>query len=201
MVLETSGPKEIEIHIRKISCREEYHMKCTKCGIELTSDMFASGMCFSCGYPISESEKVFEAEQAEIKAKKELEAQRQKQEEQKLYTERLKNHMLTTGFSFEGYHIDRYLGIVTGETVMGTGYFSDIGASISDFFGAEASEYSEKLRAAKQAVLKIMVENSTDLGGNAIIGISYELMTFSGNMMGVSVTGTSVKVNKYSDNT
>ena len=84
---------------------------------------------------------------------------------------------------------------------MGTGYLSDVGASISDFFGTEASEYSEKLRAAKQAVLKIMVKNSTDLGGNAIIGISYELMTFSGNMMGVSVTGTSVRVNKYSDKT
>ena len=108
--------------------------------------------------------------------------------------------MLTTGFSFEGYHISEYLGIVTGETIMGTGYFSDLSASISDLFGVEASEYSEKLRAAKQAVLKIMIKNSTDLGGNAIIGISYELMTFSGNMMGVSVTGTAVRAEKYSDN-
>ena len=82
---------------------------------------------------------------------------------------------------------------------MRTGHFSDIDASISDLFGAEASEYSEKLRAAKQAVLKIMVKNSTDLDGNAIIGISYELMAFSINMMGVSVTGTSVKIDKLSD--
>lgn len=183
-------------------------MKCIKCGAELTSEMFACGMCFSCGCSISESEEAFKLEQSRIKAETDLAIQQQKeelarksQEEQRMYAERFKNHMLTTGFSFEGYRITEYLGIVTGETVMGTGYFSDIGASISDFFGAEASEYSEKLRAAKQAVLKIMVKNSTDLGGNAIIGISYTLMTFSGNMMGVSVTGTSVKVNKYSDNT
>ncbi len=116
-----------------------------------------------------------------------------------LYTERFKKHMLTTGFFFEGYHITEYLEVVTGETVMRTGHFSDIDASISDLFGAEASEYSEKLRAAKQAVLKIMVKNSTDLDGNAIIGISYELMAFSINMMGVSVTGTSVKIDKLSD--
>ncbi|NBH32588.1 YbjQ family protein [Clostridiaceae bacterium] len=183
-------------------------MKCIKCGGELTSEMFPCGMCFSCGCSISESEEAFKIEQAQIKAEADLAIQQHKQklaqkslEEQRIYSERFKNHMLTTGFSFEGFRITEYLGIVTGETVMGTGYLSDVGASISDFFGTEASEYSEKLRAAKQAVLKIMVKNSTDLGGNAIIGISYELMTFSGNMMGVSVTGTSVRVNKYSDKT
>lgn len=181
-------------------------MKCIKCGAELTSEMFACGMCFSCGGSISESEEAFEIEQSKLKAEAEQRKQQQKQqqkeelarksqEEQRMYTERFKNHMLTTGFSFEGYSITQYLGIVTGEIVVGTGYFSDIGASISDFFGAEAPEYSEKLRVAKQTVLNIMIKNSTDLGGNAIIGISYELMTFSGNMMGVSVTGTSVKVN------
>lgn len=182
-------------------------MKCIKCGAELTSEMFACGMCFSCGCSISESEEAFEIEQARIKAEADLaiqqrkeELERKSKEEQRMYAERFKNHMLTTGFSFEGYRITEYIGIVTGETVIGTGYFSDISASISDFFGAEASEYSKKLRAAKQAVLKLMIKNSTDLGGNAIIGISYELMTFSGNMMGVSVTGTAVKAENYSNN-
>lgn len=187
-------------------------MKCIECGTELTDEMFVNGVCFSCGCPIVKSEKAFEIEQSRImakaKAEEALAAQkhqeelmRKAQETQKLYDERLNNHMLTTGFSFEGYCIYEYCGIVTGETIMGTGYFSDIGASISDFFGVESVEYSEKLRSAKQAVLKTMIKNSTDLGGNAIIGISYELMTFSGNMMGVSVTGTSVKVNKHSDDT
>ena len=183
-------------------------MKCVECGTELTDEMFANGVCFSCGCPIVKSEKAFEIEQSKIIAEEALAAQkrqeetlRRAQETQKLYDERLKNHMLTTGFSFEGYCINEYCGIVTGETIMGTGYFSDIGASISDFFGVEAVEYSEKLRTAKQTVLNNMIKNSTDLGGNAIIGISYELMTFSGNMMGVSVTGTSVKIDKRSDNT
>ena len=48
-----------------------------------------------------------------------------------------------------------------------------------------------------------MIKASADLGGNAIVGISYGYMTFSGNMIGVSVTGTSVKVEKlpsHSDN-
>ncbi len=181
-------------------------MKCIKCGADLTDDMFSCGMCFSCGCAISESEEAYQVERARIKAKTELVLRQQKedlarksQEEQRMYAERFKNHMFTTGFSFEGYRIVEYLGIVTSETVMGTGYLSDICASVSDFFGAEASEYSEKLRVAKQTVLKTMIKNSTDLGGNAIIGISYGFMAFSGNMMGVSVTGTSVKVERYPD--
>lgn len=178
-------------------------MKCVECGSELTEEMFENHICFSCGCPIAKSEEAFKAQQSKLKAAAELEAQKRQNEikqkdleAQRQYIDRLENHMLTTGFSFEGYHIDKYFGIVTGETIMGTGYFSDIGASIADFFGVEASEYSQKLHAAKQAVLNIMVKNSTDLGGNAIIGISYELMSFSGNMMGVSVTGTSVKIEK-----
>nr|WP_300838940.1 heavy metal-binding domain-containing protein [uncultured Acetatifactor sp.] len=182
-------------------------MKCVECGSELTDEMFENHVCFSCGCPIAESERAFETEQSKIKAAAELAAQKRQEERkqkaleiQRQYSERLENHMLTTGFSFEGYQIDKYFGIVTGETIMGTGYFSDLGASIADFFGVEASEYSQKLHAAKQAALSIMVKNSTDLGGNAIIGISYELMVFSGNMMGVSVTGTSVKIEKCRGN-
>lgn len=78
-------------------------MKCIKCGAELTSEMFACGMCFSCGCPISESEEAFKIEQAQLKAEADLAIQQQKeeqarksQEEQRMYAERFKNHMLTT---------------------------------------------------------------------------------------------------------
>lgn len=178
-------------------------MKCTNCGTDLTDDMFGVGMCFSCGCPVSKSEKAFEYEQDKIRAAKLLEEQKKKELKEKLYNDRLSNQLLTTGFSFEGYRINEYLGIVDGETILGTGYFSDINASVSDFFGVEATEYSDKLHQAKQAVLRNMIKASADLGGNAIVGISYGYMTFSGNMIGVSVTGTSVKAEKlpsHSDN-
>ena len=52
---------------------------------------------------------------------------------------------------------------------------------------------------AEQSRLKAGTAYFSDRGGNAIIGISYGFMTFSGNMMGVSVTGTSVKIEKCVD--
>ena len=67
-------------------------MKCVKCGAELTSEMFACGMCFSCGCSISESEEAFEIEQARIKAEADFaiqqqqeELERKSQEEQRMY--------------------------------------------------------------------------------------------------------------------
>lgn len=56
-------------------------MKCIKCGSELTSEMFACGMCFSCGCSISESEKAFKIEQTQLKAEADLALQQQKEEQ------------------------------------------------------------------------------------------------------------------------
>lgn len=72
-------------------------MKCTNCGTDLTDDMFGVGMCFSCGCPVSKSEKAFEYEQDKIRAAKLLEEQKKKELKEKLYNDRLSNQLLTTG--------------------------------------------------------------------------------------------------------
>lgn len=41
-----------------------------------------------------------------------------------------------------------------------------------------------------------MTYNSVSRGGNAIIGISFEYITFPNNMIGVGVNGTSVVIKK-----
>jgi uncharacterized protein YbjQ (UPF0145 family) len=104
--------------------------------------------------------------------------------------------MLTTGYSFEGYSILNYIGIVSGESVIGTGLFSSIEAGISDFFGIESYDYSEKIKKIKNIALNDMIKQSAKCGGNAIIGISYSYIHFSGDMIGVSVNGTSVFISK-----
>lgn len=176
-------------------------MKCSSCWCELTEEMFLGGLCFNCGKSTQESLSVYEIEQEQNAIKgKQLEREKEKleQEQMKIFMEEqtvmFENHKLTTGFNFEGCKIESYLGLVSGDVVVGTGYFSDIAASISDLFGVEATAYSEKIKKAKNAVLCNMIKDSVKIGGNAIIGISYEYLTFSGNMIGVSVNGTSVKI-------
>lgn len=171
-------------------------MKCSNCGKELTSDMFSSGMCFSCGFPTSDSEKVFNEQQDKIKEKRMEDMVQQKKKNQRAYTEARQNHMLTTGYDFEGYTISKYHGLVSGECVIGSGLFSYLEASIANTLGTETSGYSEKMRNAKKLAVEDMVRQSVTLGGNSVIGISYSISNLLSNMIGISVDGTSVTITK-----
>lgn len=108
----------------------------------------------------------------------------------------LSNHLLTTGINFEGYRITKYHGIVSGETVLGTGFLSEINASVDDFFGNPSNDFSNKMKSAKNIAINIMVSQSIANGGNATIGINFNYITIGKNMFGVSVNGTSVTIEK-----
>lgn len=120
----------------------------------------------------------------------------QKEQAQKKYAEATQNHMLTTGYSFEGYTISKYHGLVSGECTLGSGLISYIEAGIANTLGTETTGYSEKMRNAKQLAAKDMVRQSVALGGNSIIGISYSISNLLSNMVGISVDGTSVTIER-----
>ena len=163
--------------------------KCSGCGITLTQEMINANMCWECGKILDES-LLDEDSLNEIS--------RQAEEQSLFDTPEIKNHKLTTGYNFEGYSITNYIGLVSGEIVIGTGFLSDLKASVADLFGVESKAYSYKLKDAKTIVLHEMIAESVKNGGNAVIGISYEYVVFSGNMIGISVNGTSVKIEKMS---
>ena len=104
------------------------------------------------------------------------------------------NHLLTSGYEFEGYKIESYKGIVSGDVVLGTGFLSELAASLSDIMGIESDEFGKKLKLAKKSAIKDIIQETITVGGNAIIGINFDYSTFSNNMIGVSVNGTAVKV-------
>ena len=101
---------------------------------------------------------------------------------------------MTTGYNFEGYNITNYICLVSGEIVIGTGFLSDFKASVADLSGVESKAYVYKLKDAKKTALRDMIAESVKNGGNAVIGISYEYIVFAGNMIGISVNGSSVKI-------
>lgn len=171
-------------------------MKCSNCGNELTPEMFSSGMCFSCGCSTSDSEKAFSEQQDKMNQDRQKEIAKQKEVEKKQHAEAVQNHMLTTGYDFKGYTISKYHGLVSGECVLGSGLISYLEASIANTLGTETSGYSEKMRDAKQLAVEDMVRQSIALGGNGIIGISFSISNLLSNMIGISVNGTSVTIEK-----
>ena len=159
--------------------------KCPDCGITLSQEMIDANMCWQCGKILDESllgEETLHVIAAQAEA------------QNPFCRPEVKNHKLTTGYCFEGYQITKYLGLVSGESVMGTGFLADFKAGISYLFGTESKGYSEKLKAAKKAALFDMIAESNQIGGNAVIGVTFGFVVFSGNMIGISVNGTSVKL-------
>ncbi len=108
--------------------------------------------------------------------------------------ENIGSHILTTGYNFENYRITSYLGVISGSVVLGTGFLSEFGAGIGDLLGGQVDTFSDKIEQARDLALDKLKEKSAHMGGNAIIGIDFDYITFSNNMIGVVANGTSVIV-------
>lgn len=104
--------------------------------------------------------------------------------------------ILTTTPSIEGRKITSYLGIITGEAIMGANIMRDLFASITDVIGGRSGAYEEKLQEARQIALHELEERAARLGANAVVGIDldYEVVGGNGSMLMVSASGTAVRV-------
>ena len=71
----------------------------------------------------------------------------------------------TTTPSVEGHRITNYLGIVTGEAIMGANLFKDLFASIRDVVGGRSAAYEEELRKARTLALDELSDEASRLGG------------------------------------
>jgi uncharacterized protein YbjQ (UPF0145 family) len=108
----------------------------------------------------------------------------------------MQNLILTTTPSIEGKKITAYMGIVTGEAIIGANLFRDIFAGIRDIVGGRSGSYEEVLREAKNNALNEMEENARHMGANAVVGIDldFETVGTNGSMLMVTASGTAVAV-------
>ncbi len=107
---------------------------------------------------------------------------------------------ITTGYDFHGYVITDYLGIFSGECVLGTGFVSELSASFSDLFGTTSDAFSEKLEKAKEHALDRLKRNCLAHDANAVIGVDFDYITFGNNMIGVVANGTAVEIRRSEQN-
>ncbi|GAA4793418.1 heavy metal-binding domain-containing protein [Olivibacter ginsenosidimutans] len=102
--------------------------------------------------------------------------------------------LVTTTPNIEGKRIVKYIGLVSGETIIGANFFKDIFAGIRDFIGGRASAYERVLREAKDTAILEMQQYAAAVGANAIVGVDldYETVGKGGSMLMVTVSGTAV---------
>ncbi|HWV70239.1 MAG TPA: heavy metal-binding domain-containing protein [Pseudosphingobacterium sp.] len=102
--------------------------------------------------------------------------------------------LVTTTPNVEGKKIVKYIGLVSGETIIGANFFRDIFAGIRDFVGGRSSSYEKVLREAKDTAVFEMQQYASSLGANAVVGVDldYETVGSGGSMLMVTASGTAV---------
>lgn len=102
--------------------------------------------------------------------------------------------IVTTTNDIEGKKVAKYLGIVSGEAIIGANIVKDFFAGIRDIVGGRSGSYEEGLREAKEIALREMQEQAFRIGANAILAVDldYETLGSNGSMLMVSASGTAV---------
>ena len=105
--------------------------------------------------------------------------------------------ILTTTDAIEGRSVSQYLGIVSGEAIMGANIFKDFFASIRDIVGGRSGSYEKAFNSAKDHALEELMEHAATLGADAVIGVDLDYEVIGGDqrtMLMVSANGTAVKL-------
>ena len=103
--------------------------------------------------------------------------------------------IVTTTNTLEGHNVIEYLGIVTGETIIGANIIKDVFASIRDVVGGRSDSYERVLREARESALNEMKHHAQQNGATVVIGVDldYETLGSNGGMIMVTASGTAVK--------
>lgn len=100
--------------------------------------------------------------------------------------------IITTTSTIEGYPVKQYLGVATGEVIMGANVVRDFLASITDIVGGRSGAYESKLQEARDAAMTEMQQKAQRIGANAIIGVDIDYEVIREGMLMVAVSGTAV---------
>ncbi len=106
--------------------------------------------------------------------------------------------IMSTTNHLDGREVKKYLGVVTGEAILGANIFKDFFAGIRDIVGGRSAAYEKELQEARRLAFGEMEEKALRVGATAIIGIDidYETIGANGSMLMVSVSGTAVLAEK-----
>ena len=108
------------------------------------------------------------------------------------------NTITPTTPTIEGRHVTNYLGLVSGEAILGANIFRDLFAGIRDIVGGRSAAYEQELRKAKAIAIQEMEDQAVEMGANAVVAVDLDYETIQvgsgGGMLMVSASGTAVVV-------
>ena len=113
--------------------------------------------------------------------------------------QRIRDMIVCTTPSIEGYRITRTIDVVTAECVFGLNIFKDFFMGLTDFFGGRSDTAQSALRDARLSCLNELKREAASVGGNAVVGVDLDYSEFSGkgnSMLFLVASGTAVTIEK-----
>ncbi len=106
--------------------------------------------------------------------------------------------IVSTTTAVDGRQVSEYVGVVTGEAVLGANVFRDLFAGLRDIVGGRSAGYERSLKQARETAIEEMVAEAQQIGADAVIGVDvdYESIQLGqgGSMLMVSASGTAVRL-------
>lgn len=103
---------------------------------------------------------------------------------------------VTTTFSFEGYRIIEYKGIVRGIIVRSPTIAQGIVGGLKNIIGGRIGAYTEMCEQARSQAYDLLIEHARAMGANAIVGLRYDAseVVSQGSATEVLCYGTAVVI-------
>lgn len=88
------------------------------------------------------------------------------------------------------------LDIVTAQSTIGTGIFTNLKSGFSDIFGQESKGYNSKIRQGENNCKKSLQMQAARLGADALIGVDVDYGDVGGqqSLMMICMTGTAIRL-------
>ena len=164
-------------------------MICKKCGHEIDD---GSPFCYYCG-------EVYSAEDVEEWNSLDERDKEIEEMEAAEVNKAVANMIYTTTPTIEGKKIEKYLDIIYGSAVIGTGVLTEMGAGLTDLLGTKSHGYNNKLDYARAEALIQLKKAAIRIKADAVVGIEMDIMTVGNNMFVANVSGTAVTLEQSKD--
>ena len=100
---------------------------------------------------------------------------------------------ITTTDGLDGREVAEYLGVVSGEAIIGANVVSDIAAGIRNVVGGRSGSYEKKIETGRTEAIADLRAEAEELGADAVVGASFDYEEMAEGMLWVNISGTAVR--------
>jgi uncharacterized protein YbjQ (UPF0145 family) len=87
---------------------------------------------------------------------------------------------VTTTFSFEGFHIKQYRGLVRGIVVRSPTISQGLIGGLKNIIGGRIGAYGDMCEQTRRQAYDEMIKHAEEMGANAVVGVRYDASDIGG---------------------